>query len=566
MPGGLIQLAAVGAEMVNLIGNPQMTHFKMVYKRYSNFAMEPIELTLNGSPDLFYEDGIILSCKIDRHADLLSNMYLVVDLPDIYSGYMLSIDPLLYPTLGYRFQWIKELGTRMIDYVELYIGSQLIQKLNGDWIQLWHEMYSDESIDIATFNHMTGNTPDMHSPATTPQANGVYPTATLDPLFSTDPELTTSNEDSTITNPYLRVASIRGRTLYIPLHFWFSRKSGLALPLVALQQHEVHVNIRLRPLKELYTVIDTDSTSPTYCKRVPPQINRVDQHIYSFVPVGQTTQDQRKHMQNNAGQNFRRSSAEDTTNTLYIHPRLLCTYIFLDETEQKRFATTTHKYLIEREEYRLETGIANTYIYNLHLNHPVKTLIWYLQHEDVITRNDWENYLNWKSSTPPFALLAYQPKWGERVSRRTGDVGNDLESLPLPFTTRQPGTAGAVQPLSKFDYPLIEKHIMKEALVQLNGIELFCIQPAHYFNYIQSYQHHMKNLREGVYSYNFALSPRSLQPSGACDMSRVKKVNLQISTQPKTSDADYKYNLHVIAIQYNVLEIMGGMAGLQYAN
>lgn len=117
-----------------------------------------------------------------------------------------------------------------------------------------------------------------------------------------------------------------------------------------------------------------------------------------------------------------------------------------------------------------------------------------------------------------------------------------------------------------FDYPLSEKHILKEALLQFNGIELFGIQPAHFFNHTQSYQHRLKSSREGVYSYSFALAPRFFQPSGACDMSRVKKVNLQIETQPKTSTDDFKYNLHVVAVQYNVLEIMGGMAGLQYAN
>ena len=92
MPGGLLQLAAVGAEIELLIGNPQMTHFKMVYKRYSNFATEPIEIELNGSSDLQFENGVILQTTVDRHADLLSNMFLLIDVPDIYSGYSVSLD------------------------------------------------------------------------------------------------------------------------------------------------------------------------------------------------------------------------------------------------------------------------------------------------------------------------------------------------------------------------------------------------------------------------------------------------------------------------------------------
>jgi hypothetical protein len=564
MPGGLIQLAAVGAELENLIGNPQMTHFKMVYKRYSNFAMEPIELALSGAQDLPFDDGITLMCHVDRHADLLSHMYLLLDIPDIYSGYSISADPATYPNLGHRFQWIKELGTRMIDYVELSIGGQIIQKLQGEWIQLWHEMYADDSLDLDVFQQMVGNTADVHSPASTPEANGVYPTATLDPVMNNDPELRTTNPTSNLTNSYHRTASIWGRTLHIPLNFWFSRNSGMALPLVALQQHDVHIQVRLRPLRELYTVMDTDPSSATFGQRIPPQQGRPEHLLQSFVPVGRTYENQRTNMQNGGGGDYRRTGEDATSNRMYVRPRLLCTYIFLDEAEQKRFATTTHKYLIEREDYRKEAGVYNKYQYDLHLNHPIKTLVWYLQHDDVDTRNDWANYLNWRTTVAPYALLAYQPEWGERVSATTGDAGDDLEDIPLHFPTRR---VGGFRPLAcKFDHPTNEKHILVEGTLLFNGIELKSVQPAKYYYQLQHYQHRLKRQHEGVYTYSFALQPRNIQPSGACDMSRVKQVQLQVTTQRKRPDDDTKYNLHVVAVHYNVLEIMGGMAGLQYAN
>ena len=564
MPGGLIQLAAVGAEMENLIGNPQMTHFKMVYKRYSNFAMEPIELALNGAQDLPFDDGITVSCHVDRHADLLSNMYLLVDLPDIYSGYHVSADPATTPNMGHRFQWIQELGTRMVEYVDLTIGGQLIQRLQGEWIQLWHEMYADEAVNLNVFQQMVGNTPEMHDPASTYGANGVYPTATLDPAMDEDPELSTSNITSGVANPYLRTASIRGRTLHIPLNFWFARNSGMALPLVALQQHEVQIYVRFRPLKELYTVIDTNSTSPTYGQRIAPRQSQPEHRINTFVPIGRTYEDQRKVMQNNEGGDFRRIGDEANTNHLYLQPRLLCTYIFLDDAEQKRFATTSHKYLIEREDYRKETGVYSQYQYDLHLNHPVKTLVWYLQHDDVHTRNDWANYTNWKTRHDPSALISYHPEWGEKVAKRTGDGGDALEDMALCFPQRQP--AGIRSRLTKFDYPNTEPHILVEGTLLFNGIELKSIQTADYYHDLQHYQHQLKHQHDGVYSYSFALHPRTVQPSGACDMSRVKQVQLQVTTQDKQSNDASKYNLHVVAVQYNVLDIMGGMAGLQYAN
>ena len=565
MPGGLIQLAAVGAEMNNLIGNPQMTHFKMVYKRYSNFAMEPIELALNGAQDLPFDDGITVSCHIDRHADLVSNMYLLVDLPDIYSGYHVSEDPASTPNMGYRFQWIEELGTRMIDHVDLTIGGQLIQRLRGEWIQLWHEMYAEEAVNTDAFQQMVGNTPDMHDPASADGAGGVYPTATLDPAMDEDPELGTSNIASGVANPYLRTASIRGRTLHVPLSFWFTRNTGMALPLVALQQHEVQLHVRFRPLKELYTVIDTNSASPTFGQRIAPRQSQLGHLINTFVPTGRTYTDQRSNMQNSVGGDFRRVGEEASTNYLYMQPRVLCTYIFLDDAERKRFATTTHKYLIEQEEYRKETGVYGQYQYDLHLNHPVKTLVWYLQHDDVDLRNDWANYTNWKSQKDPAALVSYQPEWGERVVKRTGDGGDPQEDMALCFPQRQP--VGIWPRLTKFDYPHTEQHILVAGTLLFNGIELKSIQTAGYYHDVQHYQHQLKHQHAGVYSYSFALRPRTAPaPSGACDMSRVKQVQLQVTTQDKHASDASKYDLHVVAVQYNVLEIMGGMAGLQYAN
>lgn len=564
MPGGLIQLAAVGAELQNLIGNPQMTHFKMVYKRYSNFAMEPIELALNGAQDLPFDDGITVSCHVDRHADLLSHMYVLVDLPDIYSGYNVSSDPSATPNMGYRFQWIQELGTRMIEYVDLTIGGHLIQRLQGEWIQLWHEMYGDETTNTAVFQRLVGNTPDMHDPASFNDNHGLYPTATLDPAMDNDPELSTTNVVSGVANPYLRRASIRGRTLHIPLNFWFTRNTGMALPLVALQQHEVQIHIRFRPLKELYTVIDTTPGSATFGERVAPRQSEPEHRIDTFVPIGRTYVEQRRNMRNNDGGDFRRIGDEANNNRLYIQPRLLCTYIFLDEAEQKRFATTTHKYLIEREDYRMETGVYNQYQFDLHLNHPVKTLVWYLQHDDVYARNDWCNYTNWKTRRDPTALASYQPEWGERVAKRVGDSTDVLEDIALCLAQRRP--VGTRQLLTKFDHPHTEKHILVEGTLLFNGIELHSVQTAEYYHHLQHYQNHLKHPHDGVYSYSFALRPRMIQPSGASDMSRVKQVQLQVTTQDKLADEASKYNLYVVAVQYNVLEIMGGMAGLQYAN
>ena len=111
-----------------------------------------------------------------------------------------------------------------------------------------------------------------------------------------------------------------------------------------------------------------------------------------------------------------------------------------------------------------------------------------------------------------------------------------------------------------------EKNILKEATILLNGFEIFKTRKADFFKNIQAYEHEYKRTVPGVYSYSFSLLPRQFQPSGACDMSRVKQPQLQVVTQDTNTDAVLKYTLHVISVHYNVLQIMGGVAGLEYAD
>jgi hypothetical protein len=564
MPAALMILAAVGSESQNLIGNPQLTFFKMVYKHYANFATEPIELALEGTPDIDFSKGPTVRCTIDRNADLLSHMYLLVDIPDIYSGY----DESIVPNLGYQFQWIRELGSQMIKSVSLSIGGLTVQKLQGNFIQLWHELYSPTNKNLDVFQHMSGNVPDMYDPAQSQYAKGVYPTSTLDPTLTDDPELTVPALPNTadIANPYLRTASVRGRTLYIPLPFWFSQNSGQALPLVALQKNDTTVTIEFRPLRELYRVRDTNAASPTYGQHIAPELTNAKHNINSFVSaVAGGVDGQRSSVSARQGNNLQQTDISARNQKLNVNPRLLCTYVFLDEKERTRFATTNHKYLIEKYDYLREGGIYNTTLQKMHLNHPTKSILWFLQHEDAPLRNDWSNYTNWKTyggKAPAYSLGAYVPEEGEEVHQITGDA---TDTIPIRFPRCRP-TGSASTFLTKFDYPATERHILKEGTLLLNGIELFTTRHSDFFEYVQAYEHEHKRSVPGVYSYSFALLPRQFQPSGACDMSRVQQTDLKLVTQTQNTDDMLKYVLQVISVHYNVLDIMGGMGHLEYAD
>jgi len=179
MGGGLLQLVAYGAQDVYLTGNPQITFFKAVYRRHTNFAIEAIQQTFNGTPGY----GQRVTSTISRNGDLIHRVYLTVDLSNS------SGDELC-----------KFFGHRLVNYVEVEIGGQKIDKQYSHWMYIWNEL----SLPISKrdgYYKMIG-------------AVGGQPGTNME------------------------------KQLYIPLEFWFCRNIGLALPLISLQYHEVKINLQ----------------------------------------------------------------------------------------------------------------------------------------------------------------------------------------------------------------------------------------------------------------------------------------------------------------------------------
>ena len=187
MTGGLIQLAAVGIQNMFLTDDPQITFFKIVYRRHTNFSMEPIEQTFINKPDFKKKT----SCTISKSGDLISKIYLVIELPQIKE----FNDP------NVKFAWAKKIGLAMINNVELEIGGVLVDRHYGDWLNIWFEL-TQKNVDVG-FNKMIGNVPELYD-------------------FS-------NGKDSYI--------------MYIPLQFWFCRTAGQAFPLVSLLYTDVKINV-----------------------------------------------------------------------------------------------------------------------------------------------------------------------------------------------------------------------------------------------------------------------------------------------------------------------------------
>ena len=197
-----MQLVAYGAQDVYLSANPQITFFKVVYRRHTNFAMESIEQVFNGAADF----GRKVTATISRNGDLIHRTYLRAELPPV------TVQP------GYSFRWLNWVGHILIKSVEIEIGGQRIDKHYGDWLHIWNELTQTAGHQIGYAN-MVGNTPNLTS-------------------------IWTNTGSSPLTVP--------GQILYIPLEFWWNRNPGLALPLIALQYHEVKINLELNPANYCY--------------------------------------------------------------------------------------------------------------------------------------------------------------------------------------------------------------------------------------------------------------------------------------------------------------------------
>ena len=297
MGGGLLQLVAYGAQDVYLTGNPQITFFKVVYRRHTNFSLESIQQTFNGNAIL----GNRVTCQISRNGDLVHKLYLQIK---AVAG---STAIYLQPFYGYR----------MIKHTELEIGGQRIDKQYGEWMYIWNELTMDQGKKEGYYEMVGGNS--------------VNKSVKL--------------ENKTID-------------LYIPLEFWFCRNVGLALPLIALQYHEVKVNIEFNSMENIRATNTNDMLASD---------------------SGITVQ-------------YSQEDFESFSATLWAD------YIFLDTDERKRFAQLSHEYLIEQLQFTgTESITANTVkASRLSFNHPCKELVWVVRPEPDTTdcNVNWNNFTN----------------------------------------------------------------------------------------------------------------------------------------------------------------------------
>jgi hypothetical protein len=319
-----MQLVAYGAQDIYLTGNPMITYFKVVYRRHTNFAMESILQTLNGSVGW----GNRVTALISRNGDLVSGMTIEATLPNISTtaaGAGVTVNA----------RWVNDVGHYLMSQVDIEIGGQLIDRHYSDWLEIWAQLTVPASKKLG-YRWMIGQDAVTAAGAVNTPAAGNAANATAGASLQGGVQGTNA------------AVTLTGRKIYVPLQFWFCRNVGLALPLIALQYHEVKVNITFAPSSELaLSLVRTGGLGAVAATNVNT----------ANITVG----------------------ALDTV-SLWVD------YIYLDTDERRRFAQVSHEYLIEQLQMNVDTYTAaqQNKSVNLTFNHPVKELVWVCD-ETVLT-------------------------------------------------------------------------------------------------------------------------------------------------------------------------------------
>jgi hypothetical protein len=331
-----------------------------------------------------------------------------------------------------KFAWIKRLGHGIINYVQVSIGGNVIDKHYGQWIEIWHELTCVSTID-QKYDKMIGNIP----------------------------ELTTF--DRTNKPSY---------TMNIPMQFWFCRNNGMALPLVALEYHNVDIRIKLRSVSECCYIEADEQNNPVDLDAIFDNKN------------------------------------------INIDVSLLLEYIYLDSNERKKFAQGSHEYLIEQLQFLSipDVDVPHQRV-TLGFNHPCKELFWIIQKNSFIENPNGTQECRWDNFT------------------------SNIFKRDNPFVTTQ---------------------------LDLNGYTRLDRFNGNMFNYLYPYEVHTKTPNDGVNCYSFALQPEEQQPSGSCNFSRLSKAIFTFNLREELFFNDDTSNLMIFAINYNILRFINGLGGLAY--
>lgn len=660
MPGGLIQIASYGSQDLTLTGNPQITFFKLVFRRYTNFGKKMVELAFD-NPVNFNNTSTI---TVPKSGDLLSKAVLKIKLPSFnltelnnylitnvnltnvqtvkldeyfaYYDFLINFinnlknicKKFFINNSSTSFTYIQDLSTYILSYIEqdefiqyfniidYYFNNGIVNNLsintniyknaslfnyNNNLFTYIYNNYNENEIDYVSFNKTINANMDILT-----KLNSVLYQILLD-LFKQKTtiglgwinkiaiyildniELTIgSNIINTFGSNYIDIygqLNYKNTDLYnklignnqnfnstnfsqpnnyvfLPIPFWFSNNNGLALPLIALQYNTLQIKIKLKKLIDCiyFDISQNNSVADT----IKAQIINV---VLS-------------------------KSIEIFTSNLEI--TMLLEYIYLDNIERKKFAQSSHEYLITQvQEIVFENVSPLSNNFELYLFHCCKELYWsaiqYKNINNLYSNNYYDKYnidipIHPYSNNDPNYLnylnLLYNPyilfdplifinglnpvKLNLQIN--SNDFYTDVSLVILNSTTNFNNTIN----------PIINSSLL------LNGVSLID-QPSNYFNYLQSYNYYNSTPSVGINTYSFSINPTELQPSGSCNLSRIPKITLNLDITSSSLDLNnidtnvdiiksdnlstyslFNYKIYVQAVNYNILRFIGGIVGVAF--
>jgi hypothetical protein len=566
MAGGLLNIISVGNNNVFLTGNPSKTFFKASYAKYTNFGLQKFRIDYDGLRDLRLTESSTFTFKIPRYADLLMDTYLVINIPDIWSVVYNPIYDTNLQWVPYEFKWIKDLGTQMIEQIDITCGSIVLQSYTGEYLAAMVERdFNSEKKNL--FNAMTGNVRELNDPANSYGRIQTYPNAFYTPKAGgAEP-------------------SIRGRQLFIPINTWFTLNSGCAFPLIALQYNELSINVTLRPIQELFVIRDVFDNKNQY-PYVQPDFTQNRFQMFRFL---QTPPSVFLDPSYNPTYNIQNYSS-----TWNADVHLVSTYCFLSKEEATHFASEDQIYLVKDvKRYNFEniTGSKRVQLYSSGM---VANWMWFFQRNDIHLRNEWSNYSNWPyDSLPSNISIGQQGSTDSEVviisKLKNGVNVNILYGIdvhPNGEVTTGINTTGVYHVEN-------QKEILNTMGILLNGEYRENILTNGIYNYVEKYTRTPGFAKEGVYCYNFCLSTSQseIQPSGALNLSNFKTIELEVTTISPPVDLansnydvicdscgnpigvrksnwklyDYNFNLTLYEERYNILSFISGNCGMLYA-
>lgn len=565
MAGGILQLFVYGAEDIYLTGSPQITFFKTVFRRHTSFSIETIKRDILDNPTF----GRKTSVLIHRLGDLMTNIVLKLTISGV------TPDP------DSKFAWVRRLGHAIIRHISIKIGGQTIDKQPGTWLDVWWQLARQGKHERG-YRIMIGDVECLIKYDNSPK-----------PQYE----------------------------MFIPLKFWFNRFQGLALPLIAIQYHEIYLDIEFTQLNKLIVT----------------------------------------------SENFAELNAGVLGDIRIENAELLIDYVYLDLKERNKFANIDHEYLIEQVQFTGEES-TNTKITRLRLlyNYPTKELIWALRNGNYISNKRFLCYTH-EDDWSDEILRCARRLLDSSVSLQPGPVmGEDQYGNPIVITPSQPpvdnglweefapGTSGRsmnnriivtnnsidmsfwintssmlygtynltskiratieitsenIINVQAFSTSITERDIsipvrffddtrltsndvfvnqfhnygtlitgnnnsIRFSLLEFNDQERFQKRGSKFFNFLQPEMHHNNTPSDGINVYSFALYPERHQPSGTANLSKIEKTFLTLCVEDPTQEGNLpdldllnkENQIYVMGLNYNILKVMNGLVALAYTD